>query len=242
MSFPEETTASGRPKRRAAEAPPVGPDIEGRDAATGSCHCCGGPLRRAPEVARQCGKCGARYHAYDCGNRRSEAGFTNFDQCPRCAEMCMCAKGPMLCHTRALRDSRRKKRRNSLSEPSTIDGFPTSDSEEGERAARTSEGEGASAGRRAPVQTGDLDSAGDSDGPLADHDDPVARPTGGSCESHPADLRVENEALRMENEALRLETEKLRHSLLALGGFAYKQLTVDEAPSVSAPSVSASIP
>ena len=135
MSFPEETTASGRPKRRAAEAPPVGPDIEGRDAATGSCHCCGGPLRRAPEVARQCGKCGARYHAYDCGNRRSEAGFTNFDQCPRCAEMCMCAKGPMLCHTRALRDSRRKKRRNSLSEPSTIDGFPTSDSEEGERAA-----------------------------------------------------------------------------------------------------------
>ena len=120
MSFPEETTASGRPKRRAAEAPPVGPDIEGRDAATGSCHCCGGPLRRAPEVARQCGKCGARYHAYDCGNRRSEAGFTNFDQCPRCAEMCMCAKGPMLCHTRALRDSRRKKRRNSLSEPSTV--------------------------------------------------------------------------------------------------------------------------
>jgi regulator of replication initiation timing len=38
----------------------------------------------------------------------------------------------------------------------------------------------------------------------------------------------------MENEALRLETEKLRHSLLAVGGFAHKQLTVDEAPSVSA--------
>ena len=113
----------------------------------------------------------------------------------------------MLCHTRALRDSRRKKRRNSLSEPSTIDGFPTSDSEEGERAARTSEGEG--------------DSAGDSDGPLADHDDPVARPTGGSCESLPADLRVENEALRMENEALRLETEKLRRRL-AEGGLVHK--------------------
>ena len=128
----------------------------------------------------------------------------------------------MRCHTRALRDSRRKKRRNSLSEPSTIDGFPTSDSEEGEGAARTtSGGEGDSAGRRAPVQTGDLDSAGDSDGPLADHDDPVARPTGGSCESLPADLRVENEALRMENEALRLETEKLRRRL-AVGGLAHK--------------------
>ena len=128
----------------------------------------------------------------------------------------------MLCHTRALRDSRRKKRRNSLSEPSTIDGFPASDSEEGERAARTSEGKGDSTGRRAPVQTGDLDSAGDSDGLLADHDDQAARPTGGSWESLPADLRVENEALRMENEALRLETEKLRHSLLAVGGFAHK--------------------
>lgn len=83
MSSTEETTASGRPKRRAAQQPPVGIDIEGRDAATGSCHCCGGMLRRHPESAKQCGKCGARYHTYDCGNRRSQAGFTNFDQCPR---------------------------------------------------------------------------------------------------------------------------------------------------------------
>lgn len=75
--------ASGRPKRRAVQPPPIEPDIEGRDAATGSCHCCGGMLRRHPESAKQCGKCGARYHTYDCGNRRSEAGFTNFDQCPR---------------------------------------------------------------------------------------------------------------------------------------------------------------
>jgi hypothetical protein len=83
MSSPEEAIASGRPKRRAAQPPPVGFDIEGRDAATGSCHCCGGMLRRTPESARQCGKCGARYHAYDCGNRRRDAGFTDFDQCPR---------------------------------------------------------------------------------------------------------------------------------------------------------------
>ena len=83
MSSPEETTASGRPKRRAAQPPPVGLDIEGRDAATGSCHCCGGMLSRTPESARQCGKCSARYHAYDCGNRRRDAGFTDFDQCPR---------------------------------------------------------------------------------------------------------------------------------------------------------------
>lgn len=83
MSSPEETMASGRPKRRAVQPPPIEPDIEGRDAATGSCHCCGGMLRRHPESAKQCGKCGARYHTYDCGNRRSEAGFTNFDQCPR---------------------------------------------------------------------------------------------------------------------------------------------------------------
>ena len=83
MSSPEETTASGRPKRRAAQPQPVGLDIEGRDAATGSCHCCGGMLSRTPESARQCGKCSARYHAYDCGNRRRDAGFTDFDQCPR---------------------------------------------------------------------------------------------------------------------------------------------------------------
>ena len=83
MSSPEETTASGRPKRRAAQPPPVGLDIEGRDAATGSCHCCGGMLSRTRESARQCGKCSARYHAYDCGNRRRDAGFTDFDQCPR---------------------------------------------------------------------------------------------------------------------------------------------------------------
>jgi hypothetical protein len=78
MSSPEETIASGFPKRRAAQPPPVG--VEGRDTATGS----RGGLGRIPESARQCGKRGARYHAYDCGgNGRSEAGFTNLDQCPR---------------------------------------------------------------------------------------------------------------------------------------------------------------
>ena len=78
MSSPEKTIASGRPKRRAAQPPPVG--VEGRDAATGSC---GGMIRRTPESARQCGKRGARYHhAHDCGDGRGEAGFTNLDQGP----------------------------------------------------------------------------------------------------------------------------------------------------------------
>ena len=64
--------ASGRPKRRAAQPPAVAPDIEGRDAATGSRHCCG-VAQAHPESARQCGDA-APDHSYDCGNRRARLG------------------------------------------------------------------------------------------------------------------------------------------------------------------------
>ena len=73
-----------RPKKRAAkDEEDSKEDVQGRKAAKGSCHCCGGMLKRNPDFAKVCGTCGARFHTYDCGNRRSEAGFTNFDQCPR---------------------------------------------------------------------------------------------------------------------------------------------------------------
>lgn len=83
---PAETSSaeherSLRPRKRASKEKKE--DVKGSEAAIGSCHCCGGMLQRIPESARRCGTCGARYHAYDCGNRRSQAGFTNFDQCPR---------------------------------------------------------------------------------------------------------------------------------------------------------------
>jgi len=73
-----------RPKKRAAKDEEYSQeDVQGRKAAKGSCHCCGGMLKRNPDFAKVCGTCGARFHTYDCGNRRGDAGFRDFSECLR---------------------------------------------------------------------------------------------------------------------------------------------------------------
>ena len=73
-----------RPKKRAAkDEEDSKEDVQGRKAAKGSCHCCGGMLKRNPDFAKVCGTCGARFHTYDCGNRRGNAGFRDFSECLR---------------------------------------------------------------------------------------------------------------------------------------------------------------
>lgn len=73
-----------RPKKRAAkDEEDSKEDVQGRKAAKGSCHCCGGMLKRNPDFAKVCGTCGARFHTYDCGNRRGDAGFRDFSECLR---------------------------------------------------------------------------------------------------------------------------------------------------------------
>ena len=73
-----------RPKKRAAkDEEDSKEDVQGRKAARGSCHCCGGMLKRNPDFAKVCGTCGARFHTYDCGNRRGDAGFRDFSKCLR---------------------------------------------------------------------------------------------------------------------------------------------------------------
>ena len=46
---------------------------------------CGGSLKRGNvNLARKCLKCKTRYHASDCGKRRSNAGYAEaYDQCPK---------------------------------------------------------------------------------------------------------------------------------------------------------------
>ena len=60
-------------------------DCSGKDPASGTCHVCGGSLRRGNvNLARQCPSCKTRYHASDCGKRRSNAGYTKaYDSCPK---------------------------------------------------------------------------------------------------------------------------------------------------------------
>ena len=73
-----------RPKKRAAkDEEDSKEDVQGRKAAKGSCHCCGGMLKRNPDFAKVCGTCGARFHTYDCGRRRGNAGFRDFSECLR---------------------------------------------------------------------------------------------------------------------------------------------------------------
>ena len=73
-----------RPKKRAAkDEEDSKEDVQGRKAAKGSCHCCGGMLKRNPDFAKVCGTCGARFHTYDCGNRRGDVGFRDFSKCLR---------------------------------------------------------------------------------------------------------------------------------------------------------------
>jgi hypothetical protein len=52
---------------------------------SGTCHVCGGALRRGNvSLARQCVTCKTRYHASDCGKRRSNAGYGKpYDVCPK---------------------------------------------------------------------------------------------------------------------------------------------------------------
>lgn len=56
--------------------------------ASGTCHVCGGSLRRGKQdLARRCGECKTRFHANDCGKRRSNAGYLDsYEQCPKVRE------------------------------------------------------------------------------------------------------------------------------------------------------------
>ncbi len=60
-------------------------DGSGKDPASGTCHVCGGSLKRGNvNLARKCLTCKTRYHATDCGKRRSNAGYAEaYDQCPK---------------------------------------------------------------------------------------------------------------------------------------------------------------
>ena len=60
-------------------------DVVGKEAATGTCHKCGGSLCRGnPALAKLCGTCGTRFHAVDCGNRLKQAGFPDAGHlCPK---------------------------------------------------------------------------------------------------------------------------------------------------------------
>ena len=51
----------------------------------GTCHKCGGSLARGNQsLARQCGACGTRYHASDCGGRLAMSTyFGPPDVCPK---------------------------------------------------------------------------------------------------------------------------------------------------------------
>ena len=120
----------------------------------------------------------------------------------------------MVCHTRALRDSRRVKRQNSST------GLPMGGGEEDFDSAtptdeRTSAEDSATIQHRdSPtiLRIDDPDAAGDVDG-LDNDNSMVDDPAGGSGQTRrrrewlPAELRAENEALRAENEQLRKRLE-----------------------------------
>ena len=120
----------------------------------------------------------------------------------------------MVCHTRALRDSRRVKRQNSSTALTTGVG-----EEYCEDCSATPTKEGTSAedtilqlDSDTILQTDDPDAAGDVDG-LDNDNSMVDDPAGGSGQTRhrrewlPAELRAENEALRAENEQLRKRLE-----------------------------------
>ena len=120
----------------------------------------------------------------------------------------------MVCHTRALRDSRRVKRQNSSTALTT--GVGEEDYEDGS-ATPTKEGTSAEdtiqqLDSDTILRTDDPDAAGDVDG-LDNDNSMVDDPAGGSGQTRrrrewlPAELRAENEALRAENEQLRKRLE-----------------------------------
>lgn len=57
----------------------------GKVAAIGTCHKCGGSLRRGrKEIASLCKTCGTRFHSIDCGNRLQISGYPGMsEQCPK---------------------------------------------------------------------------------------------------------------------------------------------------------------
>lgn len=69
-----------------SEGTPSDGVIVGKVAAIGTCHKCGGSLRRGrKEIARLCKKCGTRFHSIDCGNRLQISGYPPgmSEQCPK---------------------------------------------------------------------------------------------------------------------------------------------------------------
>jgi Zn finger protein HypA/HybF involved in hydrogenase expression len=61
------------------------PVFAGKVAAIGTCHKCGGSLRRGrKEIASLCKTCGTRFHSIDCGNRLQISGYPGMSEhCPK---------------------------------------------------------------------------------------------------------------------------------------------------------------
>ena len=59
--------------------------LNGKVAAIGTCHKCGGRLGRGrKEVASLCQMCGTRFHSVDCGNRLKISGYLGMsERCPK---------------------------------------------------------------------------------------------------------------------------------------------------------------
>ena len=68
-----------------SEGTPSDGVIVGKVAAIGTCHKCGGSLRRGrKEIASLCKTCGTRFHSIDCGNRLQIAGYPGMsEKCPK---------------------------------------------------------------------------------------------------------------------------------------------------------------
>jgi hypothetical protein len=72
--------------------------IRGSEAASGTCHRCGGGLARGNrDNACACKACGTRFHAMDCGDRLLAVGFEELsDACPKVrvrTHFCVCDEG-----------------------------------------------------------------------------------------------------------------------------------------------------
>lgn len=97
------------PLEDAVLSPPVGAPLQLSDTArSGACHKCGAQVKDPTRVT-VCQTCGCRYHLFDCGSRILTAGVTHASDtdCPRCAKLCVCGGGKIVCHTSAQRQKRK---------------------------------------------------------------------------------------------------------------------------------------
>lgn len=95
-----------------------------------TCHKCGANCNRGAKKPcikyKMCILCDAGFHTYDCAQRFEKGGIEKhlLHVCPKCAHLCVCTGGTIVCHREKIRRFKKEKKEGSLEDQLLVSVMP----------------------------------------------------------------------------------------------------------------------